>query len=118
MTTAETEIQSVVRMLKIIGWPLTCLFGGIAVLSVGSIVVGAGLQLSKDPAGLPKYLLAGVLALAFLFALTWCVHGYIRLARRMEARDPDVAKAASQSLVPLMILGFPLFLVIGLIVQH
>lgn len=118
MTSADNEIRVVIRVLKWIGWPLTCFFGAAAILCAIAFPITIFSALPKDPSKVPTFILSGIAAIVLLLGIAYGFHGYVRLARKLQDRKPDVAKTVSQSLIPMMVLGFPIFTVIGFVVQQ
>jgi hypothetical protein len=105
-TEPERNIRLVIRILRYVGWPFAILF-----------VAMAGLGILLAPflafAGRGSLGVAAVTALTFLpFALFFI--WLLRLTNRMAQRDPT-AKSAATNVSSIMVLGFPLLTVVGII---
>lgn len=104
---AERQVQMVIRIFHYIGWPFFILMGAMTVmtLSLGVLAVAAG---ETEQIG---FVLLGSLAFALL---TLFFYAFIRVARQMRARNPKASGPAT-ALSALMLLGFPLFTIVGVI---
>jgi hypothetical protein len=102
---AERQIRVVIRVFRLTGWPLLILFGGIVVLVVLTILTRI---VADGVAGkpLPAELIPGpsLLAIAGI--------GSISVASQLARRKPG-ARWQGYVLSLLMLLGFPVFTIVG-----
>ncbi len=104
---AERQIGFVIRILQYIGWPFSILFVPYALFII-ILSVYTFLTDSNAPYGT---LFLGTL-LFTLIASFFVAH--LRVARKMKQRDSS-ARLAGIALSTLMLLGFPLFTLVGLL---
>jgi hypothetical protein len=104
---AEREIGFVIRILQYIGWPFSVLFVPLALVT---ILVSLYTALT-DPEAPVGELLIGT----FVFCLIAAFFvSHLLVARNLKLRVPSAGKAA-RILSAFMLLGFPLFTIVGVL---
>ena len=105
-TEAERNIRLVIRILRYIGWPFAILFVGMA--AVGALLAQFLVFANDDSIGAAVALVVTNLPLAVFFV--WLLN----VAKRMAQRD-ITAKSPATNASSLLLLGFPLFTIVGII---
>jgi hypothetical protein len=103
-TETERHIGFVIRILRYIGWPFAVLFVGMTALSV---LLSPALAFAKGGSiGMAIVPTAALIPFAAFFV--WV----LRVAKRMSQRDPT-ANSPATNLSSLLVPGFPLFTIVG-----
>jgi hypothetical protein len=103
-TESERNIRIVIRILRYVGWPFAILF--VAMAGVG--IVLAPFLAFADRGSLGLAALTPLMPLPFAIFFIWL----LRLTNRMAQRDPT-AKSPATNVSSMMIIGFPLFTIVG-----
>jgi hypothetical protein len=104
-TEAERNIGFVIRILRYIGWPFAVLFVGMTALGV---VLSPVLAFAKEGSiGMAVFIAVAFLPFAAFFV--WL----LKVAKRMAQRDLT-AKSPATIISSLLLLGFPLFTIVGI----
>jgi hypothetical protein len=104
-TEAERNIRFVIRILRYIGWPFAVLFVGMAAVAV---LLAPVLAFAKEGSiGMAVVIVVANLPFAAFFV--WLLN----VAKRMAQRDVT-AKSPATNASSLLLLGFPLFTIVGI----
>ncbi len=103
-TEAERNIRFVIRILRYIGWPFAILFVGMAAIGV---LVAPVLAFAKE-GSIGAAVVIVVTTLPFAAFFVWLLN----VAKRMAQRDVT-AKSPATNASSLLLLGFPLFTIVG-----
>jgi hypothetical protein len=105
-TEAEQNIRFVIRILRYIGWPFAILFVAMATLG---IALAPFVAFSKEGT-IGMGIAIAAINIPFAVFFVWL----LSVAKRMAQRDPS-AKSPAINLSALMLLGFPLFTIVGIL---
>jgi hypothetical protein len=103
-TEAAQNIGFVIRILRYIGWPFAILFVAMTVIGILLFPV---LAFSQN-GSLGTAVLVALINVPFAAFFVWLLN----VAKRMAQRDPN-AKSPAINLSAVMLLGFPLFTIVG-----